>query len=211
MRNSSANIGLFRAVFVALLLLFIESSSLHAALKVSRFDRVIIDPGHGGADKGALWGGVRESTLNLKVAKRLEKKLKARGVPVIMTRKSDVYVSLKKRIQIANRYQRAVLVSIHFNATTVGRRINGIETYYYGVRGKPLAYEIHKQLVGRMKIKDRKLRKRRYVVLTDTRCPAVLVECGYMSNPTQLKKAQSSTYQEAVAESLMRGLVEFKN
>ncbi len=77
---------------------------------------VVIDPGHGGRDNGAKWGGIAEKDLNLDVARRVEALLKERGIPVVMTRRSDAYVSLDSRAAVANRYKNSLFVSIHFNA-----------------------------------------------------------------------------------------------
>ena len=79
---------------------------------------VIIDPGHGGKDKGAYWYGISEKTLTLDVAKKVELLLKQKGIKVLMTRKSDRYVSIEDRASIANKYTNSIFVSIHFNAHT---------------------------------------------------------------------------------------------
>ena len=99
--------------------------------KISKSKTVIIDPGHGGRDKGAVWGGVRESDLNLKTAFKLEYYLKQAGYRVVMTRRSDRYVSLRKRAAIANQYNNAVFVSIHYNATRE-TWVHGGETFHSG-------------------------------------------------------------------------------
>ncbi len=95
------------------------------------FDTVIIDPGHGGRDAGAVNSLGTEAGYNLKVARMLKDRLIKRGFKVVMTRESDVFLSLKQRVQLANRYKNAVFISIHFNS--VGRtgrsRARGIETF----------------------------------------------------------------------------------
>ena len=111
-----------------------------------KISRVIIDPGHGGKDKGANRGTVYEKDLALKVAFLVEKMLKAKGMPVTMTRRSDQFISLRGRADIANRYTNAIFISIHFNAHT-GTRLNGVETYYFGGEGQKLAAHVHLRML----------------------------------------------------------------
>lgn len=170
------------------------------------FDRVIIDPGHGGKDKGAIWGGVRESTLNLKIALKVEKLLKKKGIPVTLTRRNDVYMGLRSRARVSQRKERCVFVSIHHNACR-HPSVRGLESYYVGTRGKVLAFEIHRRLVAGAKLKDRGIRRRQYLVLRETRCPAVLIECGYLSNVAERKRAASSAQHDRIAKAIVDGLV----
>ena len=150
--------------------LSIPGKSVKVSAKVSRpvykakSLRVILDPGHGGRDKGAIWGGVRESDLNLRVAFRVEAELKKKGYPVTMTRRSDRYVSLASRSGIANRYRNAIFVSIHFNATKY-TSVRGAETFYVGTRGRYLASKIQSKLVSNLKVRNRGVRYHRYSVL----------------------------------------------
>ncbi len=176
-----------------------------------KISRVIIDPGHGGKDKGAHRGKVYEKDLNLKVAKRLEAILKARGMSVTMTRRSDRYLPLAKRAAIANRYRNAIFVSIHFNAhTSTWHR--GVETYYYGEEGKKLAAHVHLRLLSRLRAHNRNTRQRKgLAVLNKTRCPAILVECGYISNPSERRKILRSSYQYNCARAIADGIRAYKN
>lgn len=167
--------------------------------------RVIIDAGHGGRDKGAVWGGVRESDLNLRVAYRVESALKAKGYTVIMIRRSDTYVSLTRRAQIANRYSNSIFVSIHFNATT-NTGVRGAETFYIGKQGSYLAKSIQNEMVKNLKLRNRGIRYRRYSVLRQTSCPAVLVECGFISNSYERSRCKSSSYQATTARSIVAGI-----
>lgn len=172
--------------------------------------RVIIDPGHGGKDKGSHRGKVYEKTLALQVALKVEALLKAKGMPVTMTRRSDKFLSLKARSAIANRYRNAVFVSIHFNAHT-NHRYHGVETYYYGEQGKRLAAHIHLRLLSKLKIRNRDTRQRKdLAVLRLTQCPAVLVECGYISNPYERRRAQRDSYQDSCAEAIANGIIAYK-
>ncbi len=173
------------------------------------FSRVIIDPGHGGRDKGAMWGGVRESSLNMKVSVKLEKILRKRGFATTMTRRSDTFVSLSKRAAIANRYRNAVFVSVHFNAC-LNTSAKGAETFYAGRKGRVLAGMIQRELVKRCKVRNRGVRKARFAVLMKTNCPAVLVECGFISNPRERMRCSTQWYQSAAAAAIAEGVVRYR-
>ncbi|WP_353567652.1 N-acetylmuramoyl-L-alanine amidase family protein [Haloferula sargassicola] len=180
-----------------------------SAATAARFSTVIIDAGHGGKDKGAYWGGVRESTLNLGVARELEACLKKRGIRTVMTRRSDVFISLRGRANIANRYRNAVFVSIHFNASR-NTRICGAETYYWGNQGRVLAGAIQRRLPARLKTYNRGIRKRGLAVLVHTRCPAVLVECGFMSNRNERQRCATRWYQQTAARGIYDALMAYR-
>lgn len=172
----------------------------------ARFSTVIIDPGHGGKDKGAYWGGLRESTLNLKVAQHLEGLLKKRGIRTVMTRRSDVFVSLGSRAAISNRYRSAVFVSIHFNASK-NRAIKGAETFYWGERGRIIAGAIQRRLPSRLKTVNRGAKRHGFTILVQTRCPAVLVECGFISNTRERGRCATVWYQQTAARAIYDGLM----
>lgn len=167
--------------------------------------RVILDAGHGGKDSGAVWGGVRESDLNLKVACLVEASLKDRGYQVIMIRRSDATVSLKRRAQIANQYGNAIYVSIHFNATP-NTGVRGVETFYVGKRGSYLANSIQRGMVSNLKVRNRGCQYRQYSVLRNTACPAVLVECGFISNSYERSRCKTHSYQVAASRAIVSGI-----
>jgi N-acetylmuramoyl-L-alanine amidase len=174
--------------------------------QAARFSTVIVDPGHGGRDKGTYWGGVRESTLTLKVARDLEALLKKRGVRVVMTRRSNVFVSLARRAAVANRYRSAVFVSIHFNASR-NTAIRGVETYYWGARGRIMAGAVQRRLPYRVKTRNRGIRRKGYTVLLKTRCPAILVECGFISNKRERMRCSTRWYQQTAARAIYDALM----
>lgn len=170
--------------------------------------RIIIDAGHGGKDEGAHWYGVRESDLNLQVAKKLEALLLARNIPVTMTRRSDVFVPLAKRAEIANSYQNAIFVSIHFNAHRM-TSIHGVETFYASPAGKPIAMKIQKELVKLVETRNRFIKRGLgYAVLNKTKCPAVLVECGFISNPLERNRCKTGWYQMLAARGIAEGIIQ---
>lgn len=172
--------------------------------------RVVIDAGHGGRDYGAYYRGVRESDLNLRVAKKLESYLKQRGYSTTMTRRSDVFLSLSRRASIGNRYRNAIFVSIHFNATT-SSWVRGVETFYAGSsKGRALASAIQGQMVRRLGTRNRGVRFRRFTVLTQTRIPAVLVECGFISNASERARCATASYQSRAALAIADGIGRYR-
>ncbi len=171
---------------------------------------VVLDPGHGGKDRGARWGGVSEKTLTLNIARRVERYLKARGVKTAMTRRSDVYRSLEGRAAVANGFRRSILVSIHCNADSQ-REARGIETYYCGARGARLASSIHRSLDYRTSTPNRGLKCRDFTVLRRTACPAALVECGFLSSRSERSLLTNPAYQDRIARAIADGITRSLN
>src|SRR5947208_5698341 len=167
---------------------------------------VVIDAGHGGHDRGGIPGQrIAEKDMTLDVALRLRNVLSASGYRVAMTRSTDVFVPLGGRVAIANSYRNAVFVCIHFNAT--GRNgASGIETYFYNRESLPLASAIHHYVTGGAPSENRGVRRRGYYVLRKTAIPAVLVECGFLTNPTEAAYAQSAGYRQKLADEIAAGI-----
>jgi N-acetylmuramoyl-L-alanine amidase len=188
------------------------SSASHAARRSSSSGgdsspiTVVIDAGHGGHDRGGIPGQrIAEKDMTLDVALRLRNVLSANGYHVVMTRNSDVFVPLGGRVAIANSYRNAVFVCIHFNAT--GRSgASGIETYFYSRDSLPLASAIHYYVTGGAPSANRGVRRRGYYVLRKTSIPAVLVECGFLTNPTEGAYAQSASYRQKLADEIAAGI-----
>jgi N-acetylmuramoyl-L-alanine amidase len=167
---------------------------------------VVIDAGHGGHDRGGIPGQrVAEKDMTLDVALRLRNILSASGYNVVMTRSSDVFVPLAGRVAIANSYRNAVFVCIHFNATPRSGA-SGIETYFYSRDSLPLASAIHYYVAGGAPTENRGVRRRGYFVLRKTSIPSVLVECGFLTNPTEAAYAQSGSYRQKLAEEIAAGI-----
>src|SRR5215469_11170907 len=167
---------------------------------------VVIDAGHGGHDRGGIPGQrVAEKDMTLDVSQRLRNVLSASGYRVVMTRDSDVFVPLPTRVAIANSYRNAIFVCIHFNATQ-RRSAGGIETYFYSRDSLPLASAIHRLVVGGAPSSNRGVRRRGYFVLRKTSIPSVLVECGFLTNPTEAAYAQSGPYRQKLAEEIAAGI-----
>jgi N-acetylmuramoyl-L-alanine amidase len=167
---------------------------------------VVIDAGHGGFDRGGIAGQrVDEKTVALDVALRLRTVLQANGYRVVMTRDRDVFIPLGTRVAIANQYRNGIFVCIHFNAT---RRsgASGIETYFYSRESLTLASAIHYNVAGGAPSSNRGVRRRGFFVLRKTRIPAVLVECGFLTNPTEARYAQNPVYRQKLADEIARGI-----
>src|SRR5690606_21544077 len=142
--------------FIRCMLFLLLLGGLPATAQALTFSTVILDAGHGGHDGGAAWYGLREKRLNLDVAQRVERLLKAKGLRVVMTRRTDTFVSLDARANTANRYARSVFVSIHFNANRT-TSIHGMEGYYRSSKGKTLARSILRSMDRRITGKNRGL------------------------------------------------------
>ena len=169
---------------------------------------VVIDAGHGGFDRGGIpRQRVPESMMNLDVALRLRTILQSYGYRVVMTRDSDVFIPLGTRVAIANSYRDAIFVCIHFNATPRSAA-SGIETYFYSSQSLPLASAIHYYVAGGAPSANRGVRRRGFFVLRRTTIPSVLVECGFLTNPTEAQYAQSAAYRQKLAEEIGRGVRE---
>src|SRR3989441_5809677 len=167
---------------------------------------VVIDAGHGGHDRGGIPGQrIAEKDMTLDVAQRLRNVLAASGYRVVMSRDSDVFVSLPTRVAIANPYRNAIFVCIHFNATQRSGA-GGIETYFYSRDSLQLASAIHSYVAGGAPSSNRGVRRRGFYVLRKTNIPAVLVECGFLTNPTEAAYAQTASYRQKLAEEIAAGV-----
>ena len=167
---------------------------------------VVIDAGHGGFDRGGIPGQrIPEKEMTLDVAQRLKGVLTAAGYHVVMTRDSDVFVPLATRVAIANSYRNAIFVCIHFNsAKRMGA--GGIETYFCSRERLPLASAIHYYIAGGAPSANRGVRRRGFYVLRKTGIPAVLVECGFLTNPTEGAYAESTSYRQKLATEIAAGI-----
>lgn len=166
---------------------------------------VVLDPGHGGIDGGACWGGVREKNLTLMIAQRVESVLRRRGIRTALTRRSDRFVSLSSRAAVANGYRSAVLVSIHCNADP-RHKARGIETFYTGTAGYRMARQIHSRMDHCTSCPNRGLKSKGLTVLTHTRGAAALVECGFITSPSERRLLTTASYQQKLARAIADGI-----
>ena len=183
-----------------------------SASAVARPAVVVIDPGHGGRDRGGMPGQrLAEKGFTLDTAKRLARALRSgTGIKVVLTRDDDTFVSLGGRTYIANQYagHDAVFVSIHFNA---GRRESayGIETYYNNQRGYRLAALVHPRVIQAMASTDRRIRHRGYWVLRKNRLPAILVECGFLTNSAEAARISDFHSRDRLARAMADAIVRY--
>ncbi len=170
------------------------------------FHTVVIDPGHGGRDSGTTSRrGSMEKTQTLDVALRLAPKLRAAGFNTVLTRDGDYFVELNKRAEISNAQHDAIFISIHFNDSP-RRRIRGIETYYNSAYAESFARCIEKKLTSLAP--NRGIEHANFRVLRLNNFPAVLVECGFLSNPREAAQCSTPQYHEAIAQHLADAIIE---
>ena len=179
------------------------------ALSAKSFRYVIIDPGHGGHDRGAANGLVYEKHLALDTALRLEYYLKQKGIRTKMTRRSDVFISLPGRASIGNRYSNSIFVSVHYNHTTKSGP-SGLETFYYGSEGKKLATHVQKGISSKLRTPNRGVKYARFYVIRHSKHPAILVECGFVSNSKERSRMKKAWFRQSLAEGIGEGIMKYK-
>ena len=208
-------------------------------LTQGKITTICLDPGHGGKDTGNRVSGFfwhNEKTYTLLLALELRDQLKRAGFNVILTRSKDTYVDLPVRPAIANKAGTDLFVSLHFNATQTGKNeVSGPETYCitpvgaassntqgegadYGAttanrvekRSLLFAYQIHKSIVQGLGVNDRSVRRARFAVLRDAQMPAILIEGGYMTNPTEGKRIYDAGYRKQMAAAIVRAIQNYQ-
>ena len=200
-----------RIVTIGLVALLPACASMrHAAVKNTSktFSTVVVDAGHGGKDSGAYRRyGPPEKMVALDVAQRLNRKLRESQLKTVMTRDSDVFIELNDRVAIENAQKNAVFVSIHFNDSR-RRGVRGFETYYHSGASFDLANGIQAKLMTIPNSANGGVHTANFRVLRLASCPAVLVECGYLSNRSEGNKARDSEYRELLADRIAEAIVE---
>src|SRR5436305_10783376 len=203
--------------------------------KAEPFALVILDPGHGGQDSGAIAGGVLEKDLTLDIAQRVGRLLDAQGMMTLLTRNGDSYVSLGDRARLINRADNAVVVSIHLND---GLRpdVSGIETYFAAQQAtgipmiaswlpflpkvanprpnpesQSLAQFVQQQLVARTQAVNRGTKAQQFYVLANVRHPAVLVEGGFLTGKNDIGKLADANYREQLAVAISDGILKYRD
>src|SRR5436309_7656910 len=186
------------------------ASMRHAAVKNTSktFKTVVVDAGHGGKDSGAYRRyGPPEKVVALDVAQRLNRKLRESQLKTVMTRDSDVFIELNDRVAIENAQKNAIFVSIHFNDSS-RRGIRGFETYYHSGASIDLANRIQEKLMTIPNSANGGIHTANFRVLRNATCPAVLVECGYLSNRSEGNQARDWEYRELLADRIAEAIVE---
>jgi N-acetylmuramoyl-L-alanine amidase len=198
------------------------------------FTSVVVDPGHGGRDSGAMCAGVAEKDLTLDVARRVDRLLGAEGIATLMTRIGDTYVSLADRAALGNRVRDSIFVSIHFNE---GNKpfATGVETYYAAHQitegsvlaswlpfltrppsdspkpeSQSLAGFIQEALVARTRSVDRGTQAKQFFVIANVTSPAVLIEGGFLTNKDDISKLASEDYRDQLAAAVADGILRYR-
>jgi N-acetylmuramoyl-L-alanine amidase len=182
---------------------------LCAAWPARAINTVVVDPGHGGIDRGGAPGQrVPEKPYTLDVGLRLAATLRANGFRVLLTRDGDYFVGLRERCNLANSQGSAIFVSVHFNGAP-RTAADGVETYYYWPESAGLAAAVHRRLLAATGLEDRHVRRRGFFVIRRSRPPAILVEPGFLSNPrTAERVAESPAYRQRIADAIAQGIMD---
>ena len=171
------------------------------------FHTVVIDAGHGGIDRGGGPGqAIPEKPYTLDTAQRLERELQRRGFRTVMTRREDVFVPLPVRTGVANAYRNAIFVSVHYNSAPRAEA-HGYETYYYSGKSFGLATRLHRAQLATLNTEDRFVRRRGFFVLRRTDIPAVLLEGGFLTNPSESQTILNSSYRQRWAENVASAIL----
>src|SRR5436309_10895611 len=199
------------------------------------FAVVVLGPGHGGQDSGAMCGGVMEKDLTLDVARRVDHLLAAEGIATLMTRLGDSYVSLADRAAFGNRVKDSIFVSIHFNEDNKPVA-SGVETSYAARQitsgstlaswlpffsrppsnspkpeSQSLAGFIQEALVARTRSVDRGTQAKQFFVIANVTSPAVLIEGGFITNKDEVSKLASEYYREQLAAAVADGILRYRD
>lgn len=194
---------------------------------------VVVDAGHGGTDGGTQGYGVLEKNCSLEIARRVESQLRHRGIRTLMTRTSDTYLELAERSAIANRHAASAFISIHLNADATSAETDGVETYFCSrkrlgdlvklrdqfniapeqrfkdARSEWLARTVQRAICATTGAADRRARDSNYLVVMQAECPAVLVECGYLTSDSESAHLREPEYQEKIAAAIAESVKNF--
>jgi N-acetylmuramoyl-L-alanine amidase len=209
------------------------ATSTRRAGATAPFTLVVIDPGHGGQDSGAMCGAIYEKDLTLDVAQRVDRLLQAQGLATLMTRVGDSYVSLQDRVALTNRARDCIFVSIHFNESK--KPVSGVETYYAEHQTAPaprlvswipffqgaaaesptlasqsLARFIQEAMIARTQAPDRGTKAEQFFVIANVSTPAVLVEGGFL-NKEDIAKLENNDYRDQMAAAISEGILRYRD
>jgi N-acetylmuramoyl-L-alanine amidase len=212
-----------------------ESRTAKSSAASKPFAVVVLDPGHGGQDSGAMCGGVLEKDLALDVARRIDRLLNSEGIATLMTRVGDTYVSLADRAAFANRVRKCIFVSIHFNEDNQPVA-SGVETYYAAHQitagsflaswlpflwrplsdspnpeSQNLAALVQEAVVARTRSIDRGTQARQFFVITNVTSPAILIEGGFLTNKEDISKLASEDYRNQIAAAVADGILRYRD
>ena len=202
----------------------------------TRIKTICLDPGHGGKDPGFSVGSNQEKKYTLLLAKELQDQLVHAGFKVSLTRTRDNYVERAERPDLARRRNADLFISLHFNATEgSAKSVQGIEVYCLTPAGAPssnsggegggagwfagnrhndentfLAYQLQKALTHELSAEDRGVHRARFEVLREATMPAVLIEGGFMSHPSEGRKIFTPAYRKQMARAIVDGVAAYK-
>jgi N-acetylmuramoyl-L-alanine amidase len=180
---------------------------------------IIVDPGHGGSNPGAVGNNTRESDNNLAVALKLQDKLTRSGAKVIMTRSSDRTVAaegstltqeLAARVDLAEANHADMFISLHSNENT-DTSIQGATTYYHSDQSVNLAKAVQNSLIAVTGATDKGISQDNFYVIRTPTMPSVLVEMGFVSNPGEAKKLNTDAYRDQLAAGISKGISQYFN
>jgi N-acetylmuramoyl-L-alanine amidase len=204
--------GVMRLEFlIPSILLLSGFCAIEPAVALEDFNRIVIDPGHGGKDPGSIGFDLVEKDLTLDLAKRIEKILVGKGISVELTRRNDEYVEFEKRAEVANRSSKTLLVSLHFNSHA-DRSISGTETLYWpgSETGRELASYIQSELGRRLVTRNRGFRPERLKILELAQATSVLIECGFISNRWESQRCGAEWFRQILAEEIVQGILRYR-
>lgn len=172
---------------------------------------VVIDPGHGGRDPGAVGiNGLQEKQVIFPISLRVAELLESQGVTVVLTRTTDSTLDLQARVDIAERARGNVFVSIHANAISLSRPdVNGVETYYASESGRRLAATIQANMLAATGMNDRGVKQARFYVIRRTSMPAALVEVGFVTGAQDAPRLADPAWRETAANAIARGILQY--
>jgi N-acetylmuramoyl-L-alanine amidase len=202
----------------------------------AKIKTICLDPGHGGKDPGNNGGRTQEKSCTLLLAKEVRSLLNKAGFKVLLTRNTDRFVEKLDRPDIANRDHADLFVSLHYNSAEAGGNgARGVETYcltppsarstntrgeagdtriaagnIQDTRNALLAYRIQKTLINKLPLEDRGVKRARFAVLRTATMPAVLLECGFMSDPAEAKQIFAPAFRTRTAQAIVEGLLAYK-
>jgi N-acetylmuramoyl-L-alanine amidase len=208
----------------------------HRVPDLGKIQTVVLDPGHGGHDKGQMSRYGAEKDFALDVARKLRPLLQAKGLRVIMTREGDYFVPLEVRAKIANSARNSIFVSIHFNATNDDPNATGFEIFSFTPRGAPstsdanvnarsfnmqpgssvdaqsmaLSACIYHSVLGQLREYDRGIKRARFAVLRLTKVPAVLIECGFLTERGESKLISNKDWRAKLAGAIGIGIESYQ-
>jgi len=171
---------------------------------------VMLDPGHGGKDPGAIGiGGLKEKDVVLPISDHVRQTLESNGISVKMTRRRDRFVSLEGRAEMANRADADFFISVHANAISMRRQdVNGTETFYYS-SGRGLAQAIQRSIISKINMNDRGVKKANFYVLRNSAMPAVLVEVGFVTGNKDAPRLASPDFRKRMGDAIADGILQY--